>query len=92
AMARATTTKIIQPQPKGQITIPIAMRRALGINESSLLELTLVGDQIVISKLAPYADQGVRIYTDEEIAEFLEEDKIPADLAEWARARFGRHS
>jgi AbrB family looped-hinge helix DNA binding protein len=74
---------------KGQITIPVAMRRALGITPSTLLELTLVDDTIVVSKLPRNSDRDVRIYTDEEIAEFLNEDKLsPAD-AQWVREMLG---
>jgi bifunctional DNA-binding transcriptional regulator/antitoxin component of YhaV-PrlF toxin-antitoxin module len=71
---------------KGQITIPVAMRRALGITNETLLEVSLQGDQIVISKLSLKSDHPVRIYTDEEIAEFLEADKISPELAAWVQS------
>lgn len=29
-------------------------------------------------------DEDVRVYSDEEIAEFLEADTVPPELAEWA--------
>jgi AbrB family looped-hinge helix DNA binding protein len=84
-MARSTTTKIVQPLAKGQITIPVAMRRALGITETSMLLIRLEGEQIVISKLGATSDEDVRLYSDVELAEFLAEDVIePAD-AEWVR-------
>lgn len=85
-MAQPATTKIVQPLAKGQITIPIAMRRALGITDTTLLEVSLEGDQIVISKLSLEPDHPVRIYTDDEIAEFLEADKISPELAAWVRS------
>jgi bifunctional DNA-binding transcriptional regulator/antitoxin component of YhaV-PrlF toxin-antitoxin module len=87
-MARSTT-RIVQPLGKGQITIPIAMRRALGITDSSLLQLKLIGDVIVISKLAVESEHEPRIYTDEEIAQFFEDDRLSPELADWARRRLG---
>ncbi len=35
-------------------------------------------------KIKEPPEGSVRIYSDEEIAEFLEEDKVPPELAEWA--------
>jgi bifunctional DNA-binding transcriptional regulator/antitoxin component of YhaV-PrlF toxin-antitoxin module len=69
----------------GQITIPARMRRALSIDETSLIEIRLDGDRLIISNVTPRDDESVRIFSDEEIAEFLEEDKISPELAEWAR-------
>lgn len=84
-MATSPGAQVIQPMPKGQITILAAMRRALGIDESSLLEIRLDGDRLVISKLVERDDESVRIFTDEEIAAFMEEDKISPELADWVR-------
>jgi len=81
AMARSQTARVVQPLAKGQITIPVGIRRALGIDESTLLEIRLDGEQIVITKL-PQSTREVRLYTDEEIRAFLAEDVIsPADAA-----------
>ena len=80
-MARSQTARVVQPLAKGQITIPVGIRRALGIDESTLLEIRLDGEQIVITKL-PQSTREVRLYTDEEIRAFLAEDVIsPADAA-----------
>jgi len=78
-------TRIVRPLPKGQITIPVAIRRALGITELSLLEVSLQGDKIVISKLGLPAEGGFRVYSDEEVAEFLAEDKITPNTARRVR-------
>lgn len=82
-MPESATAKVVRPLAKGQITIPIAIRRALGITESSLLEVRLEGNKIVISKLEP--DGSFRVYSDDEIAEFLEEDKITPEIADRVR-------
>ncbi|HYU19350.1 MAG TPA: AbrB/MazE/SpoVT family DNA-binding domain-containing protein [Chloroflexota bacterium] len=84
-MAARSIRKVVRPLAKGQITIPVAIRRALGITESSLLEVSLRGDKIVISKLAAQPDESFRIYSDEEIEEFLVEDKISPTTAERVR-------
>jgi len=81
-MAQAPISKIVRPLPKGQITIPIAIRRVLGITDASLLEVRLQGDEIVISKLGYGHGDPFRVYSDEEIAEFLDEDRITAETAE----------
>jgi len=84
-LAARSIRKVVRPLAKGQITIPVAIRRALGITESSLLEVSLRGDKIVISKLAAQPDESFRIYSDEEIEEFLVEDKISPTTAERVR-------
>lgn len=80
-----TLRKVVRPLPKGQITIPVAIRRALGITESSLLEIGLDGERIVFSKLDHIGDSSLRLYSDEEIAEFLEEDRITPEIAQRVR-------
>jgi AbrB family looped-hinge helix DNA binding protein len=80
----ATLRRIVRPLSKGQITLPVAIRRALGIDETSLLEVALDNDRVVISKLADHA-ASVRLYSDEEIDEFLEEDKITPEIAQRVR-------
>jgi bifunctional DNA-binding transcriptional regulator/antitoxin component of YhaV-PrlF toxin-antitoxin module len=89
-MAGEQGSRVIQPMVEGQIVIPDSMRHALGLGASELLEIRLDGEHLIISKLGEPSDGDIRVYTDEEIAEFLEADKIPPDLADWARRRFGR--
>ncbi len=91
-MAEGMDTRVIQPMIGGHIAIPDAMRHALGLDDLALLEIRLDGDHLIISKLGEGSDNDIRIYTDEEIAEFLEDDKLPPDLAEWALRRFRRQN
>ena len=84
-MVRSSISKVVRPLSKGQITIPVSIRRALGITESSLLEVSLEGDRIVISKLETQPEGTFRVYSDEEIARFLEEDKITPETADRVR-------
>ncbi|MBM3933778.1 MAG: AbrB/MazE/SpoVT family DNA-binding domain-containing protein [SAR202 cluster bacterium] len=71
--------KIVKAQSKGQVTIPNEFREALGIEAETLLSIYLVGDHLEITPLG-YED-SLRRYTDEDIARFLEEDKIDPELA-----------
>lgn len=72
---------------KGMVTIPKSWRDELGITEGDIIRAKKEGKRLIIepqsyplrhevSKLALY-----RVYSDEEIDEFLKEDRLPAKLA-----------
>ena len=72
---------------KGMVTIPKSWRDELGITEGDIIKAKKEGKRLIIepqssplrneaSQLAPY-----RVYSDEEIDEFLKEDRLPASLA-----------
>jgi bifunctional DNA-binding transcriptional regulator/antitoxin component of YhaV-PrlF toxin-antitoxin module len=82
-MVQETPPTIVRSRANGRFTIPAAMRRALDIDRSSQLWIRLRGNQIVISKVAPHTDHGVRTYTDEEIDGFFAEDVIEPAEADW---------
>ena len=84
-MAPRALKKVVRPLPKGQITIPVGIRRALGIDETSLLEVRLEDGKIVIVKLDVQPEASFRVYSDEEIAEFLENDRITPETAQRVR-------
>lgn len=44
-------TKVVRPLRSGQITIPAEFRRQLGIDEHSLLQLTLAGGELRIKPM-----------------------------------------
>ena len=76
--------KVIKALAKGQVTIPSEFREALGIDAETLLSVSLVGDHLEIAPLRP--DEGVlRRYTEEDIARFLEEDKLDQETARRVR-------
>jgi AbrB family looped-hinge helix DNA binding protein len=82
------TRKTVKPLAKGQITIPIEFRRALGIDSETLLNVSLVDDHLEIT---PVVDQAqLRRYTDEEITRFLEEDKLEPSVADKVRDLLSR--
>lgn len=64
---------------KGMVTIPKAWRDELGLKESGILKAQKIGDRIVIEaeeKSPPY-----RTFSDEEIEQWLKEDRLPKALA-----------
>jgi len=79
--------RIIKPLPRGQITIPIEFRKKLGINEDTFLNLALKGNRIEITPVTirESSKEDLRDYTNEEIAEFLSEDKIDQNTADIVR-------
>jgi bifunctional DNA-binding transcriptional regulator/antitoxin component of YhaV-PrlF toxin-antitoxin module len=76
--------KVIKTLAKGQITIPSEFREALGIDAETLLTMSIVGDHLEITPLRHEGDT-LRRYTDEDIARFLEEDKLDEATARRVR-------
>jgi len=84
-------TKLVRPLAKGQITIPAALRRRLGIDARTVLSLTLKGGRIEIVPLRAIPQEEVlREYTEEEIQRFLKEDRIDSGTAAKVRRLLGR--
>ncbi len=88
-------TKIVRPLAKGQITLPVAFRRRLRIDAQTVLSVTLKGGRIEIVPLravpeAETSSGGTRDYGTEEIARFLEEDRLDRRTAAKVRRLLGR--
>lgn len=91
-MAQAKSKrKVVRALAKGQITIPNEFRETLGIGPETLLSITLVGGRLEIVPLREGED-ALRRYTDEDIARFLEEDKLDDATAGRVRALLDRGS
>jgi len=84
-----SASKIARPLPKGQVTIPAEFRKRLGIDESTLLNITLAGDHLEITPLRVGEEARLRRYSDEQIARFLKEDRIDAATARKVRRLLG---
>ena len=80
---RKPMTKIVKPLSRGQITIPIEFRKKLGIGPNTILNLVLKGNKIVITPavVREFNEDELREYTDKEISQFLQDDKIDKDTA-----------
>ena len=74
-MSEQTATRVIQLPARGQITIPTEFRRSLGLTDGSLLQMSLIGDRIELRPVY-IGESQVREYTDAELEQFLEDDKI----------------
>jgi AbrB family looped-hinge helix DNA binding protein len=76
-------TKFVRPLPRGQITIPIEFRKKLGIDTNTILNLALRGNKIEITPaiIREVDEEELREYTDKEISQFLQEDKIDQETA-----------
>lgn len=76
--------KIVKPLAKGQITIPAEFRQTLGIGAETLLSISLVGEHLEINPLRQ-DEEVLRRYTEEEVARFVEEDKLEPQVAQRVR-------
>jgi AbrB family looped-hinge helix DNA binding protein len=76
-------TKLVRPLSRGQITIPIEFRKKLGIDTNTILSLALRGNKIEITPaiVREVDEEELREYTEEEISQFLQDDKIDQETA-----------
>src|SRR3954447_15292581 len=78
---------------KGMITLPKKWRDEMGIENGDVVKAKKSGNTVVIeAKLQAKPTAPYRVYSDEEIQEFLEEDHLPEDVAKRAQAQFGKPS
>jgi AbrB family looped-hinge helix DNA binding protein len=80
----ATRRRTVKALAKGQITIPNEFRTALGIDGETLLDVALVGDHLEIKPLRR-GGESLRRYSDDDIARFLEEDRLDEETARRVR-------
>jgi antitoxin PrlF len=73
--------------PRGQVTLPRAMRKALGLGSHAVLTAEAVGGKIV---LTPAVVVETEIYTDEEIAAWDSADSFKKGERERLAARLKR--
>lgn len=68
---------IIKPLDKGQITIPIAFRKTLGVDNTTLYKAKLKKDGILLTPLrVDWQDKYIREFSDKEIQDWLKRDKL----------------
>lgn len=68
--------KIVKTQEKGMVTIPIDFREELGIGKNSLLKAKLTKNGVLFIKLDFVSKPKEDLYTNEEVKEWMEEDKL----------------
>jgi len=69
--------------PKGLITIPKKIREKLGIKEGDVAKVKISKRSIIIE---PRESTEYRLFTDEEIKQWVKDDKLPEKLAKKAQA------
>lgn len=68
---------IIKSLSKGQITIPASFRQALGIKGKTFFQAEIKDEGVFLKPLqTDWEEKYIRDFTDEEINEWLEEDKL----------------
>lgn len=68
---------IIKPLAKGQITIPVSFRKKLDIKEDTLFQAELKEEGIFLKPLnLNWKEKYVRQFSDEEIKQWLKDDKL----------------
>jgi len=68
------TSEIVKPLPKGQITIPATFRKQLGIDENTLLDISVKDGDLVVRPIKSIPAKYLRKYTKEEVEGFIAED------------------
>jgi len=63
----------------GLVTIPKSWRTQTGIKEKDIIKAKLIDNKII---LEPDQSHEVRIFTDKEIQQWIEDDKLPKELAD----------
>jgi AbrB family looped-hinge helix DNA binding protein len=80
---------VIKLGSKGQVSIPGAILRRLGLEGGSYLIVEASKDGAIV--LRPAAVYPIEIYTDERIKEFERENEIDPELEKRAEAFLARH-
>jgi len=70
--------ELVKLGKKGQLTIPRAILRSVGVADESPLLVETTGDGAIV--LRPVAVYPVEMYSDARIAEFERENAVPVDL------------
>ena len=77
---------LTQITPRGQITLPADIRKALGLGPGAAVEVSIEGNRIVVQ---PVVALPVRIYSDEDLAMFDEAQRMTSEELDTALGRWG---
>jgi len=80
------TKTLLRPTSKGQVTIPVSIRRQLNINPETLLDVAVKDEQIIFRPLKlTDLNQRRHVYSSGEIDRFLRDDIISTEDAAFFR-------
>lgn len=92
-MPTQAKARLVKPLAKGQITLPVAFRRQLGIDATTILQVALREGKIEISPWRPPArEEQLREYSSAKIRQFLKDDRLDAKTAARVRRLLARKS
>lgn len=74
---------LVRPTSKWQVTLPSQIRKQLGLNIETFLDVTLDAGRIVLTPVKIKSESKTRLYSDNEIEEFLKEDELSEDDAKF---------
>ncbi|MCF7984824.1 MAG: AbrB/MazE/SpoVT family DNA-binding domain-containing protein [Thiohalocapsa sp.] len=80
--------ELVKLGSKGQVTIPRAILRAVGLTGDAPLLVEATPDGAIL--LRPAAVYPMEIYSEARVAEFEQENAVPADLQARVRASLER--
>lgn len=81
--------ELVKLGQKGQVTIPKAILRSLGVSSETQLLVETTADGAIL--LRPAVVYPVEIYSDERVAEFERENDVPSETLDRARKRLAKH-
>lgn len=81
---------LVRPTSKGQVTIPKAIRQKLNVNSDTFLSVDVRDGKIVLEPLnIRESSQGLRMYSDADIAQFLKDDVMDPKTAAFMNKLLG---
>lgn len=86
-MQQVITEEIVKMQPKGLLTIPKKFREELGFEENTLARIKKEGRKLILEPVN-VVGYPLRVYSKEEIEEFIEDDKLSPELVRKAKKLF----
>lgn len=82
----AKRDSLVQMSPRGQVTLPIDIRNALGVKAGDAMVVSIEDGRIVLS---PAAVTPIERFTDERLAEFEQASHMTAAEVRAARTKWG---
>ena len=77
---------LAQITPRGRLTLPVEIRKALGLTAGAAVEISVEGSRIVVQ---PVIALPVRIYSDDDLAIFDEAQRMSDSELKEALSRWG---
>jgi AbrB family looped-hinge helix DNA binding protein len=85
-MARETSFPLIQLSPRGQLTLPAEVRKALGLRAGDAFKVRVEEGEIV---LEPVEITPIELYTDARVEEFQKNAELTDEELTRARQAWG---